>query len=268
MSGMANYIHGETSAEEVARLEKQARFASRWLLEGVEAGPGARVLDLPVGTGAMARRLRARLPDVRLFGADLSRGQLAAARGFMRHPEDAFPLVNANAAHLPFRDGAFDLINSDWFLEHLPREAVVKVLREVRRVLAPGGCAWLCEVENDSLAFWPRLPLAERCFDALWEAQERGGGDPIVGRKLHGLLRAAGFRQVEVFPTTMHTHAGSPAGLFRGSLVEFAEILVGAREALPAELRPRAEEAARSLLALEETPGASFTYSFFRARAS
>lgn len=265
---MANYIHGETSPEEIARLEKQARFTARWLLEGVEAGPSARVLDLPVGTGAMARRVRARLPDVRLFGADLSRGQLAAARGFMKHPDDVFPLVNANAAFLPFRDGAFDLINSDWFLEHVPRDAVLSVLREMRRVLAPRGAAWLCEVDNQSLAFWPRLPLAERCFDALWAAQERGGGDPIVGRKLHGLLTAAGFGRVQMFPTTMHTHAGSAAGLFRGSLVEFAEILVGARAALPDELSARADEAARQLLALEETPGASFTYSFFRARAS
>jgi len=195
---MVDYIHGETSPGEIARLEKQARFAARWLLEGVDAGPGALVLDLPVGTGAMARRLRARLPDVRLVGADVSRGQLAAARGFMIHPADAFPLVNANAAQLPFRDGTFDLINSDWFLEHLPRGSVVPVLREMRRVLAPRGCAWLCEVDNASLSFWPRLPLAERCFAALWEAQERGGGDPIVGRKLHGLLTEAGFALIPI----------------------------------------------------------------------
>ncbi|GAC1339060.1 MAG: hypothetical protein NVSMB23_07580 [Myxococcales bacterium] len=264
---MADYIHGDTSPAEIARLEKQARFAARWLLEGVEAGPGARVLDLPVGTGAMARRLRARLPDVRLVGADLSRGQLKAARGFMTTPAECFPLVNANAAQLPFRDGTFDLVNSDWFLEHVPTQSVNSILREVRRVLAPGASLWLCEVDNDSLSFWPRLPLAERCFDALWEAQARGGGDPIVGRKLHGLLVGAGFSRATIFPTTMHTHAGSPAGLFRGSLVEFAEILVGAEAALPAELRQRAAEAARSLLALEHTEGASFTYSFFRARA-
>src|SRR3981081_3586650 len=175
---MVDYIHGETSPGEIARLEKQARFAARWLLEGVDAGPGALVLDLPVGTGAMARRLRARLPDVRLAGAHVSRGQLAAARGFMMHPADAFPLVNANAAQLPFRDGTFDLINSNWFLEHLPRGIGVPVLREMRRVLAPRGCAWLCEVDNASLSFWPRLPLAERCFAALCEAQERAAGAP------------------------------------------------------------------------------------------
>src|SRR5258708_36364364 len=100
---MVDYIHGETSPGEVARLEKQARFAARWLLEGVDAGPRALLLDLPVGTGAMARRLRARLPAVRLVGAAVSRGQLAAARGFMRPPADAFPLAYASSAALHFR---------------------------------------------------------------------------------------------------------------------------------------------------------------------
>ena len=263
---MVEYIHG-AGAEEVERLEKQARFASRFLLDGVDAGPGARVLDLPVGTGAMARRLRARLPDVKVFGTDLSRGQLAAARSFMRREHDFFPLVNSDAVALPFRDGTFDLINSSWFLEHVPPAAVLPILREMRRVLAPGGRAWMCEVENASLAFWPRLPLTERCFAALWEAQDRGGGDAIVGRKLYGLLAAAGFSRVETLPNTLHTHAGSPAGMFRGSLVEFAEILAGAKAALPAELQPRALEAAQALLDIEHVPGASFTYTCIRACA-
>src|SRR5690348_2269969 len=60
---VASYIHGETDAKEIERLEKQARFLTRWILDGVEAGPGARVLDLACGTGAMMRRLMARLPD-------------------------------------------------------------------------------------------------------------------------------------------------------------------------------------------------------------
>ena len=59
---MTRYIHGDTDAVESDRLEKQARFLTRWILDGVEAGPGARVLDLACGTGAMMRRLAARLP--------------------------------------------------------------------------------------------------------------------------------------------------------------------------------------------------------------
>ena len=263
--GVARYIHGETDAKETERLEKQARFLTRWILDGVEAGPGALVLDLACGTGAMMRRLAARLPDALLFGADLSRAQLREAK--KRSPE--LSLVQSNAAALPFRPGAFDVVHWSWLLEHVPRERAVDILREVRRVLREGGVAWMTEVDNDSLAFWPRIPLAEECFRSLWKAQEEGGGgDPIVGRKLYGMCRSAGFTEVQVLPTTFHLHQGSAPGYFHGMLREFAEILDSAREALPARLRGRTDEAIAQVLGLEGDPGASFTYTCFRARAS
>jgi ubiquinone/menaquinone biosynthesis C-methylase UbiE len=259
-----SYIHGGTDAVETERLEKQARFLTRWILDGVEAGPGARVLDLACGTGAMMRRLAARLPDVQLFGADLSAQQLRAARS----RSDWLMLVRSDAAALPFRTGAFDVVHWSWLLEHVPPSRAVDILREVHRVLAPGSHAWMTEVDNDLLAFWPRIPLAEECFRALWRAQEEGGGDPIIGRKLYGLCRAAGFAAVQTYPTTFHVHHGSPPGYFHNMLEEFAEILQSAKESLPPRLRPRAEEACSQLMSLEKDPGASFTYSCFRVRAT
>jgi len=261
---VARYIHGETDAKETERLEKQARFLTRWILDGVEAGPGARVLDLACGTGAMMRRLAARLPDAILIGADLSRAQLLEAR--QRGPTLA--LVQSDAAALPFRRGAFDVVHWSWLLEHVPRDRAVDILREVRRVLSPTGVAWMTEVDNDSLAFWPRIPLAEEAFRALWKAQEEGGGDPVIGRKLYGFCRAAGFTETQVFPTTFHLHQGSPPGYFHGMLQEFAEILDSARDSLPERLKRRADEAAAQVTGLEQDPGASFTYTCFRVRAS
>src|SRR5919205_3185046 len=143
---MPSYIHGETDPKETERLEKQARFLTRWILDGVEAGPGALVLDLACGTGAMMRRLAARLPDALLFGADLSLEQLREAR--KRTPE--LWLVQSNAVALPFRSGAFDVVHWSWLLEHVARERAVDILREVRRVLGTGGVAWMTEVDNDS----------------------------------------------------------------------------------------------------------------------
>jgi len=261
---MSRYIHGGTDAKETERLEKQARFLTRWILDGVEAGPGARVLDLACGTGAMMRRLAARLPDAHLFGADLSLAQLHEAH--KRSPE--LMLVASDAAALPFKSGAFDVVHWSWLLEHVPPSRAVDILREVRRTLAHGGHAWMTEVDNDSLAFWPRIPLAEECFRELWRAQAEGGGDPIIGRKLYGLCRAAGYASIETFPTTFHLHRGSPPGYFHGMLEEFAEILDSARESLPDRLRPRADEACAQVRGIEGDPGSSFTYTCFRARAS
>ena len=261
---MAKYIHGDTDPVESDRLEKQARFLARWILEGLELGPHTRLLDLACGTGAMARRLRAQLPDVKLLGCDLSLKQLKEAK---RSSGGDLPLASADAALLPFRDQAFDGVHCSWLLEHVPPPRVPRVLREVRRVLRPSCLAWFCEVENDSLFLWPRLPLVEESFREVWRAQAEGGGDPIIGRKMHGLCAEAGFRRVEVLPTTLHVHGGSPPGYYRASLQEFCEILQSAEASLPARLRSQVGNACEQLMGLHDTPGSSFTYSFFRVRA-
>jgi ubiquinone/menaquinone biosynthesis C-methylase UbiE len=265
---MPRYIHGETDPLEVARLEAQARFLSRWILDGVEVGPFARVLDLASGTGAMSRRIRARFPDGLLTGSDLSLPQLRAAREEQLRLRDPIPLVQCTAAVLPFADETFDAIHASWFLEHVSRNDVVPILREARRVLRKNGTMYLCEVENDSLFLWPRQPLAEEFARALWDAQAAGGGDPIVGRKLYGLCTAAGFAHVEVIPTTLHMHAGSPAGYLHAALHEFSEIFRSAKDALPERLRGRVEEACAQLMSIERDPRGSFTYTMFRARAA
>jgi ubiquinone/menaquinone biosynthesis C-methylase UbiE len=264
---MPRYIHGETDPVEVARLETQARFLSRWILDGVEVGPFSRVLDLACGTGAMSRRLRARFPDALLTGSDLSFAQLRAARELQMRAREAMPLVQCTAAVLPFAADTFDAVHASWFLEHVSRNDVVPIVREARRVLRKTGALYLCEVENDSLFLWPRQPLAEECARALWEAQSAGGGDPIVGRKLYGLCTAAGFTHVEVIPTTLHMNAGSPAGYLHASLHEFCEILRSAQDALPEHLRGRIDEACAQFMSIEKDPRGSFTYTMFRARA-
>src|SRR6266851_2057191 len=139
---MPRYIHGETDPAEVARLETQARFLSRWILDGVEVGPSARLLDLACGTGAMSRRLRARFPDAKLVGSDLSLDQLRAARDEQIRLRDPIPLVQSTAAALPFADRTFDAVHASWFLEHVAGHDVVPILREHRRgVLAGRGAA-------------------------------------------------------------------------------------------------------------------------------
>ena len=174
-------------------------------------------------------------------------------------------LVESDAAALPFAGGAFDVVHWSWLLEHVAPSRAVDILREVRRVVRKGGHAWMTEVDNDTLQFWPRIPLAEECFRALWKAQEEGGGDPIIGRKLYGLCRAAGFTEVQTFPTTFHLHHGSPPGYFHGMLEEFAEILTSAKDALPGR---DVEAACAQVLSIEDHPGGSFTYTCIRVRAS
>jgi SAM-dependent methyltransferase len=86
----------------------------------------ARVLDLGAGAGHSYERLAPR----ETVGVDIDPAALA---GQQRETHVA------DMRELPFADGAFGAVLSVQSLEHVPDGAAV--LREVRRVLAPGGVA-------------------------------------------------------------------------------------------------------------------------------
>lgn len=254
-----SYIHGRTDEREVLRLEKQARFAAPFILSDFDAPPGARVLDLACGVGAMAEELARRYPGIRLTGVDLSATQLHAAR--TRHPVAGY--VRGDGTRLPFRAGAFDRVHCSWMLEHVPDP--LAILREVRRVLAPGGSCHFIEVDNASFATEPAFPDVIALFDALNRLQVEGGGDPYVGRRLGDLLREAGFARVETRPAALEGSARDPA-FFRAFVEEFAEIFESIDEAAGPEVTSLIPRAAAQLRGLLDTPGASMRYRSFVGR--
>ncbi len=249
---MSDYIHGGTDAREVARLEKQARFVGAWSLRRFDAPPGARVLDLATGVGAMAGELWRTFPGIRLVGLDSSPDQLSVAKA--NHPEAAY--VRADGSRMPFRDGTFDRVHCTWLLEHVRKP--VDILMEVRRVLRVGGYCQFLEVDNATFRTRPEIPEVVEVMRALNEAQLRGGGDPYVGQKLEAYLRQAGFSRVEVERSLLRGDASDPA-FFRAFAVEFAEIFESVDEALP-QMAFKLHEAANQLRALVEKPGASMEY--------
>jgi SAM-dependent methyltransferase len=98
-----------------------------WVLNLAGLAPGMKVLDAGCGNGLYLRAMAGR--QVRAAGCDLSIGMLESAA----HPA----LFSADVAALPLRDGVFDVVLAVHMLYHLPdRETAV---RELRRVLAPGG---------------------------------------------------------------------------------------------------------------------------------
>ncbi len=243
------YIHGATTAREVARLEKQADFTLGWSTGSLAFTEGERVLDLATGVGAVAARLLQRFHGIHLVGVDLSQAQLSAARA--NHP--TIPVVRGDGAHLPFRSAAFHHVHCTWLLEHVSRP--VEILREVHRVLRPGGSAHFVEVDNTTFSLTPHCPGVEAALERLNTEQVAAGGDPFVGRRVQAYFEAAGFARVE---TARPLLDGSPEHpVFRKIFIEeFAEIFDGL-----AEHRDRAlfEAAASELRGIEAREG-TFRY--------
>lgn len=253
------YIHGATSPREIARLEKQGDWTAAFTFPGFGAGPGERVVDLACGVGAMSSRLMKAFPGVHLAGVDLSPTQLAACRA--NHPH--LPVLRADATRLPFPDGSIDKVFCSWLLEHVT--SPVAVLREVRRVLKPGGMCQFVEVDNDSLVTRPLLPATHEALRRLNAAQVRAGGDPGIGVRLHHAFRAAGFRRFTIEPVALHGTQARPAFL-AAFIDEFVEIFESVEGALGPEGRPLLEAAMAELRSLAHAPAAELKYTPVLAR--
>lgn len=97
---------------------------------------GRRVLEVGCGAAQCARWLTS--VGGLAVAVDLSAGQLAHARRLGASSGIEVPLLQADAAHLPFADDAFDLACSAYGALPFVADACA-VLGEVARVLRPGG---------------------------------------------------------------------------------------------------------------------------------
>jgi ubiquinone/menaquinone biosynthesis C-methylase UbiE len=96
-----------------------------------------RVLDVGCGTGRTLVQLASAHPGHKYFGVDLSPYYLDRARELLAGRDVSLLVDNAEA--LPLKDATFDAITSVFLFHELPTRARRNVLREMRRLLKPGG---------------------------------------------------------------------------------------------------------------------------------
>jgi ubiquinone/menaquinone biosynthesis C-methylase UbiE len=169
---------------------------------------GQDVLEVGGGIGtdlAQFARHGARVTDLDLAAGHL---QLAEENFRLRGLEGRF--IHHDAETLPFGDGAFDLVYSNGVLHHTPNTSAV--VREIHRVLRPGGRAIVMLYAEDSLHYWRKQVWQFGVKDGLLDqvsmgeimsrTVERSANEakPLV--KVYTKARAAalfaGFTSVEI----------------------------------------------------------------------
>jgi len=189
------YTHGHAPATVRQHAQRTADEAAAFLLP--ELRPGMRLLDVGCGPGSITRGLAERVAPGQVVGVDLSRETLEAAR------RDAATRGLTNLRYeegsvyqLPFPDASFDVAYAHQVLQHLRERGAA--LREMLRVVRPGGLVAVRDVDWGTAAYWPRDPWIDRFIEVHHRTWYQNGGEPQMGRQLRALFNAAGVADLEV----------------------------------------------------------------------
>jgi ubiquinone/menaquinone biosynthesis C-methylase UbiE len=124
---------------------------------------------------------------------------LARAHRKARRRGLAVQLDRGYADQLPYADDSVDVVLSSFMLHHVPADQREPAMREVRRVLRPGGALHLVDIGGaDAPADgW----IARRAHRHEFTREGSGGGIP-------DLLRQAGFTDVSETGSDIRRHVG------------------------------------------------------------
>jgi ubiquinone/menaquinone biosynthesis C-methylase UbiE len=172
------------------------------LVSAANLQPDQRVLDLGCGTGTLSLRVKRACPGAEVSGVDADPRMLRAAVAKAKRAGLEVAFTRGFAESLPYPDGTFDRVVSSLFFHHLSPTQKACALREVARVLAPGGELHVADWGRPAGPLMRFLFLGIRLLDG-WEntaAHSRG--------ELPALIAANGFRDVragERFSTVFGT---------------------------------------------------------------
>ena len=130
---------GEAGAEMLARMNRSHAEVTAWGISFLNLKPDDAVLDIGCGGGAALARMAETVTAGYLTGIDYSAVSVQAASAYNRDAVAAgrMEICSGSVEALPFADGSFDKIITVESFYFWPSPA--ENLREVRRVLKPGG---------------------------------------------------------------------------------------------------------------------------------
>ncbi|RMD41641.1 hypothetical protein DV735_g3489, partial [Chaetothyriales sp. CBS 134920] len=211
----ASYTHGHHASVVNDHARRTAQDSAAYLLPHIK--PTDYILDVGCGPGTITADFAELVPQGKVLGCDLVESVLtqasavAASRGLSNV---SFQAVDANS--LPFADNTFDIVHCHQVLQHVKNP--VDILKEMRRVVKPGGIVAAREADYKSFAWYPEPPELTRWMQLYQKVARANGGEPNAGRYCHVWAHEAGFN-VDAIETTWSSwrYSGLRAEQFAGS---------------------------------------------------
>ena len=191
------YTHGHHESVVQSHARRRAEVEAWFLLPELRAG--MRLLDVGCGPGTVTAGLARAVAPGGVVGIDLSADVLGLARSHAvteRLKNVKFQI--GDVYQLEFGDGAFDVVYANQLLQHLTDP--VRAIREMRRVLKPGGLLAVRDADYATMCPSPKFPEFDQWNALYHQVAYRNRAEPDAGRELTRWVRAAGFGEYELRP--------------------------------------------------------------------
>jgi ubiquinone/menaquinone biosynthesis C-methylase UbiE len=158
---------------------------------------GMQVLEIATGSGEMFRRLVRKNPDGKTYGLDLSPNMAARTQ---RRARQEFPEAEAHCGavdvrSMPFRNASFDAVVCCYLLELLGQDDIRLTLREIARVLRPGGRFSLVVIGQNKKIFNQLYFIGGSLVPAFWGQQIEQSVPDLVSKTGLKIIRDEFVRQ-------------------------------------------------------------------------
>jgi ubiquinone/menaquinone biosynthesis C-methylase UbiE len=194
-----SYTHGYGRAVQQSMFQRTAETHASFLLPYLH--PGLDVVDCGCGLGSITIGIAERVAPGRVVGIDIAETQVGTARSLANDRGLTNVQFEIGTIYeLPYPDGSFDVAFAHTVLEHLGDP--LRALREMRRVLRPGGVVAVRDTDWASIVIAPTVPRVRRCIDLVARAMVHRGSSPYYAPQQRRLLLEAGFERTEGFAFT------------------------------------------------------------------
>ena len=214
LQSVVNYLERSRDVSDIQVLKKLSYIL-------MEAQEGQCLLDVGCGIGDDVRALAQIVgPQGRAVGIDKSRTLLDIARKGSEGVDLAGEFVLGDVSCLDIADSSFDGCRAERVLQHCDNPE--QVLSEMVRVVRPGGCVVVVDVDYDSMiTSLTNHALARKLTQAKCDVVPNGW----IGRQLPGLFQRFGLIDIRVFPTVLYFTEFDPEDSYLDFLFTVAQQL-------------------------------------------
>lgn len=188
-----DYAHGHHSSVLRSHGARTVKNSAAYLAPYLK--PGAQILDVGSGPGSITIELAERVRPGAVIGIEPMRSIVETAAAAIPDGLDNLTFETGDVYDLQYEDASFDVVHAHQVLQHL-REPIA-ALREMRRVLRPGGVLAVRDADYGGMVWAPESPALTRWMEIYQAMGAELGVEPNAGRHLLGWTQEAGFDRIE-----------------------------------------------------------------------